>query len=226
MKELPVRKDRLISEVLGQEHALSPSDLINADLRTVIIGGYDKIEVDALLERAADVLERFAEENRRLRGQLDDQRDQVQQHQEMEITLRNAIISAHKAGETLIESARSQAEALIEEARLEKARARFQAEQLPEALRDEMRRLHDERDRLRADIEAVLRAHESMLQRLPRAEERQQAALRQESRGHYIGFEDDHGDAAPDSPALQLSRASRPEIDSWETGNEDGEEQE
>ena len=99
-----MRKDRLISEVLGQEHALSPSDLINAELRTVIIGGYDKIEVDALLERAADVLERYAEESRRLRSQLDDQREQVQQHQEMELTLRNAIISAHKAGETLIEA--------------------------------------------------------------------------------------------------------------------------
>ncbi len=221
-----MRKDRMISEVLGQEHALSPSDLINADLRTVIIGGYDKTEVDALLERAADVLERFAEENRRLRSQLDDQKDQVQQHQEMELTLRNAIISAHKAGETLIESARARAEALIEEARLEKARARHQAEEMPEALRDEMRRLHDQRDRLRADIESVLKAHESMLQRLPRAEERPNTALGHEYRGHYIGFEDDHGDSAPDTPPLRLPVAFPNKTEHWETVNEDGEEQE
>ncbi len=221
-----MRKDRLISEVLGQEHALSPSDLINADLRTVIIGGYDKVEVDALLERAADVLERFAEENRRLHSQLDDQKDQVQQHQEMELTLRNAIISAHKAGETIIESARAQAEALIEGARLEKARARFQAEELPEALHDEIRRLHDQRDRLRADMEAVLRAHDSMLQKLPRAEDRQQAALRHEHRGHYIGFEDDHGDAEPEKRIIQVSGTSSDDTEGWETGNEDGEEQE
>jgi len=221
-----VRKDRLISEVLGQEHALTPSDLINADLRTVLIGGYDKIEVDALLERAANVLEYFTEENRRVRAQFDDLKDQVKQHQEMELTLRNAIISAHKAGETIIESARSQAEALIGEARLEKAQARYQAETMPEALREEMRRLNDERDRLRADIEAILRAHESLLQKLPRAEERHQAALRQEHSGHYIGFGDDQGDAAPDRPVIQLSGSPQRETERWAAGNEDGEEQE
>ena len=221
-----MRKDRLISEVLGQEHALTPSDLINADLKTVIIGGYDKIEVDALLERAANALEQFAEENRRLRTQLEDQKDQVKHHQEMELTLRNAIISAHKAGETIIESARAQAEALIGEARLEKAQAHYQAQTLPEALRDEMRRLNDERDRLRADIEAILRAHEALLQKLPRAEERHQAALRQEQSGHYIGFEDEQGDPATDRPVIQLSSPPQGDSGHWAAGNEDGEEQE
>ena len=221
-KEPAVRKDRLISEVLGQEHALTPSDLINAELRTVIIGGYDKIEVDALLERAANVLEFTIEENRRLRAELDEQKALLKQHQEMELTLRNAIISAHKAGETMIESSRAQAQALIEEARLERAHARYQAEELPEALRSEVRSLRDQRDRLRADIEAVLGAHGALLQRLPRAGEQ----LVQEHTGHPIDFEDEHISAAPERPAIQASGPFQSGTGSWEAGNEDGEEQE
>jgi len=221
-----VRKDRLISEVLGQEHALTPSDLINADLRTVIIGGYDKIEVDALLERAANVLEFFTEENRRVRAQFDELKDQVKQHQEMELTLRNAIISAHKAGETIVESARAQAEALLGEARLEKARARQQAEQLPEAMRDEMRRLHEQRDRLRDDIEAVLRTHEALLQRIPRTVSSMPAAPLQEADGNHAGFGDDHADAVPERPAIQTSDPLQKRTEGWETDNEEGEEQE
>ncbi len=221
-----MRKDRLISEVLGQENALTPSDLMNADLRTVIIGGYDKVDVNELLERAANALEHFVAENRRLGAQFDGLTDQVKQHQEMELALRTAVISAQKAGETIVEAARAQARALLEEAQLEKARARHQAEELPEALRAEMRRLQDQRDRLRADIEAVLRAHEALLQRLPRAAGLQQTALPREQRSHYIGFEDDNSDAPPDRPMTRVSDASQNKSEPWETGNEDGEEQE
>ncbi len=221
-----MRKDRLITEVLGQEHALTPSDLINADLRTVIIGGYDKIEVDALLERAANALEYFTEDNRRVRAELDEQKALLKQHQEMELTLRNAIISAHKAGETMIESSRAQAQALIEEARLERAHARYQAEELPEALRSEVRLLTDERDRLRADIEAVLRAHEGLLHRLPRTEVQLQNAPLHEQSSHYLGFEEERVEAAPAKPVLQPPAPFQDGTAAWETDNEDGEEQE
>ncbi len=199
-----MRRDRLVSEVLGQEVALSPSDLLNADLKTVIIGGYDKAEVDALLDRTADALERSMNEARRLRQQTDELREQLQQYQEMETTLRNALISSQKISETLVGSARAQADALVEEARLAKARARFQMEELPAALRGEIRTLKAERDRLRADLTAVLKTHESLLAGLPRAEEGEDGGGQTVERSHFVSFDEDH------SPAPEPRRAAVP----------------
>ena len=52
-----MRKEKLIDEVLGEGAGLTPSDLYNTEFRTNLIGGYDKNEVDAFLERVADQFE-------------------------------------------------------------------------------------------------------------------------------------------------------------------------
>lgn len=165
-----MRKDRLVSEVLGESAGLTPSDLINADLRTVLVGGYDRLEVDQLLERAADALERTLQENRRLQKETEALREQLVQYKEMETTLRNALISSQKISETIVASARSQAQALLEEARLERTRARMKCEELPEALKQEIRALTEARDRLRGDMAHIIRVHETLLEKIPRAE--------------------------------------------------------
>jgi len=165
-----MRKDRLVSEVLGEGTGLTPSDLINADLRTVLVGGYDRVEVDQLLERAADALERALQENRRLQKETETLREQLVQYKEMETTLRNALISSQKISETIVASAKSQAQALLEEARLERARARMKSDELPEALKQEIRALTEARDRLRADMAHIIRVHEALLEKIPRAE--------------------------------------------------------
>lgn len=187
-----MRKDRLVSEVLGQDVALSPSDLMSVDIRSVLVGGYDKLEVETVIERAANALEQSLNENRRLRQQIDDQRAQLSQYQEMESTLRSALVSSQKYSETLVNSAKAQADALIEEARLVKAQAQFQMAEMPAALRGEIRQLKDLRDRLRQDLEAVLKTHETLLERIPTAEERQEEA-QSEQRGHFVDWGADHG---------------------------------
>lgn len=188
-----MRKDKLVSEVLGQNVALSPGDLMAVDIRAVLIGGYDKLEVETVIERAANALEQSLNENRRLRQQIDDQKAQLSQYQEMESTLRSALVSSQKYSETLVNSAKAQADALIEEARLIKAQAQFQMAEMPAALRGEIRQLKDLRDRLRQDLDAVLKTHESLLGRIPTAEERQEEEAREEQRGHFVDWGGDHG---------------------------------
>lgn len=194
-----MRKDKLVSEVLGQNVALSPSDLMSVDIRSVLVGGYDKLEVETVIERAANALEQSLNENRRLRQQIDDQRAQLSQYQEMESTLRSALVSSQKYSETLVNSAKAQADALIEEARLIKAQAQFHMAEMPAALRTEISQLKDLRDRLRQDLEAVLKTHESLLERIPAAEDRQEEEARGEQRGHFVDWGGDHG--AEEEPA-------------------------
>lgn len=191
-----MRKDRLVSEMLGEGAGLTPSDLVNADLRAVLVGGYDRVEVDQLLERAADALERALQENLRLRKEAETLREQLVQYKEMETTLRNALISSQKISETIVASAKSQAQALLEEARLERARARMKSEELPEALQQEIRALTEARDRLRADIAHIIRVHEALLEKIPRAERvLEKPEEEAPSRAHFVSISDDAEEA-------------------------------
>lgn len=200
-----MRHDKMVSEVLGQDVALSPSDLMSAEIRGTLFGGYDKAEVEMLLERAANALEQALSENRRLRQQTEDQREQLVQFKEMEATLRSALISSQKYSETLVNSAKAQADALIEEARLIKTRAQSQMAELPGMLREEIQQLKNLRDRTRQDLEAVLRTHEALLKRVAPAEARLESAIQEETRSHFVdlGADQDAAHGKPAAPPFQ-----------------------
>lgn len=166
-----MRKDRVVSEVLGEELAITPSDLYNTEFKNAIMGGYDKQDVDAFLERVADVFESVINQVRELKEELEQQKDKMQAMADMEHTLRNALISAQKYGENIQEAAVREANALLEEARLEKQRAMLSAAELPTELRAEIQELKNERNRLRTDLRAVLAAHSALLAEIPSAED-------------------------------------------------------
>ncbi len=186
-----MRTDRVVSEVLGEEHAITPSDLYNAELKTNLFGGYSKNQVDTLLERAADVLETVITRNRQLKQQNDEQKTALEKYRDMEESLRGALVSSQKMSENIISSARFQADALLEEARLARAQAIFKMEELPGGLRMEIQRLVEARERLRDDIAAVLHSHEALLGRIPHAEDASEAFVREEARRHFVALHDD-----------------------------------
>lgn len=165
-----MRTDKVVSEVLGEESAITPSDLYNTEFKSAIMGGYDKNEVDAFLERVADAYEAVLTQLRTLRERNEEQKVQLDAYLEMEHTLRDALITAQKFSEDALDGARREADALIEQARLTKARAEHEAGRLSEALRAEIRALRDERGRLRADLEAILEAHRHLVENIPAAE--------------------------------------------------------
>lgn len=204
-----MRSDRVVSEVLGEEHALTPSDLYNAELKTNLFGGYSKNQVDALLERAADVLENLIKRSRELKQQVDEQKAEIQKFHDMEESLRSALVSSQKMSENIIASARFQADALLEEARLAKARAVFQMEQLPDALRVEITRLREERERIRDDVAAVLKSHEGLLARIPRAEDTAEVPERDAAHGDLDEPEASEAPPAADAPPDDADAADK-----------------
>ncbi|HOQ91057.1 MAG TPA: DivIVA domain-containing protein, partial [Candidatus Hydrogenedentes bacterium] len=134
------------------------------------------------------------QENRRLQKENEALREQLVQYKEMETTLRNALISSQKISETIVASAKSQAQALLEEARLERARARMKSDELPDALRQEIRALTEARDRLRADMAHIIRVHEALLEKIPRAErvlDKPEEDDSASSRAHFVSISDE-----------------------------------
>jgi len=117
------------------------------------------------------VLEFLQQENAELKRKTEQLEQTVEKYRDIESSLRGALVSSQKMGENMVASAKLQADALLEEARLARARAMFSMEKLPDALRVEIQRLSDARERLRDDLAALLQSHEALVERIPRAED-------------------------------------------------------
>lgn len=165
-----MRKDEVVSKVLGEELALTPSDLYNREFKHVLVGGYEPREVDEYLERVADVLESLINQVRVLRQQQEELRAKLEEYRQMEVTLRNALVTSQKFGENIIESAKREAETITDAAQVEKQRILAQAGQLPPALAEEITQLQELRNRLRADIQSIIATHHALLDGMQSAE--------------------------------------------------------
>lgn len=169
----------------GGEHnrgsMLTPAELVSSPIRTSLFGGYSKLQVDLLLEQAAEQLETLLQENRELKRKLSELDHSVAKYQNLESALQNTLVSSQKMGENMITAAKLQADALLEEARLARSRAVFKMEVLPDALRSEIQRLMELRERMRDDLASLLESHRKMIERIPKAESASEEFVRKEA---------------------------------------------
>lgn len=158
-----MRTDKVVTEVLGDEVALTPSDVFGKKFKRALFGGYDRRQVDRFLERVADTLERLLEQVRSLRAVQLEQKARLEEYRDMENTLRTALGASQKLAEDVLATARREAQAIVEEGRVNQARLEMEGRRLPEELRREIRLLEQQRDRLRAELSAVLETHRRLL---------------------------------------------------------------
>lgn len=201
-----MREDHVVSEVLGSETPIAPSDLYNTSFRKAL-RGYSKAQVDTFLRRVGDALEKLIKQVRELKDKAEEQRAQLAGFRERENTLQRTLVSSQKFNETIRETAKREADAIVAEARAAKAKLEVEAARTPDALREEIARLEAERNRLRADLEAILEAHCKLVERIPAAEAGSQAAP--------IGPEDD-------MPIPRESEAAADGARRWPRGGRSG----
>jgi len=161
-----MRKDKLVADVLGEENVISPSEIYNQQFKRVLAGGYSPAEVDAFLERIADVMESLIVQLRVLKERYEEEKDKNEEYRQMESSLRSALVSSQKFGDDLLESARREASALVEEARAKRAQAELDASRLPTTLSRDIQLLQQQRQRLRTEMLAVIETHKRLLDSL------------------------------------------------------------
>jgi len=161
-----MKKDKVIKEVLGEESGLSPNDLYNKQFTRVTFGGYDRKEVDDYLERAADRIDDLMGQIRALREKLEEQRKQLEEYKDLEATMRNAIVSSQRYGDDIIEAAKREAHAVMEEARVRKEQAQLDAMKLPASLQRDIHLLEQQRTRIRVELQSILETHKRLLDSL------------------------------------------------------------
>lgn len=157
-----MEKNKVMDEVLGDTPDLTTSDLYSTDFRTGF-RGYDKAQVRAFLERAADSFDALQRKVAELKESDTAQKAQLERFQALEESLTEALASAQKLSETTLEQARREADLIREEARQARAAAAREVEEMPAALREEIEQLRAMRDRLKLDLRAVLDIHGALL---------------------------------------------------------------
>lgn len=98
--------------------AIRPIDVRRKEFKNVF-RGYDANQVDDFLDAVADEFERAYTENQRMREEISSLRERLQQFEELEESIRAALVHAEQAANDLRESARREAENLLESARRE-----------------------------------------------------------------------------------------------------------
>ena len=180
-------EDLPIPSGLQNVHGINAADIYHREFKRVMVGGYDMHEVDEFLTRVADAFDALQKRLQAVEEREHELREQAGAYQEMEETLRNALVTSQKFSENIIDVAKREADSLVEEARVIKARAQFEASKLPTEVARDIRRLQEQRARLRSEIQAVLRSHQNLLESLLPAEQRlaeesSQAARREPAR--------------------------------------------
>lgn len=161
-----MKRDKLVGEILGEEHAITPSELFGKQFKRARLGGYDRKDVDGFLEHVADALEDLIVQLRVLKEKNDEQRRAIAEFKDIESTLRKALVSSQRFGEELLDSAKREAHVLVEEAKLKKAEAQLEASRVPAALTRDIHVLEQQRSRLRVEIMAILETHRKLLDSL------------------------------------------------------------
>lgn len=157
-----MEKNKIMDEVLGDTPAITASDLYSADFKTAF-RGFNKAEVAAFLERAADAFERLQQQVASLREEAEAREAELDALRAMEHSLADALAAAQRMSDSTIEQARREADLIRREAELIREAARKNALAVPESLREEIADLRENRKRLKADMRAVLNLYDALL---------------------------------------------------------------
>jgi DivIVA domain-containing protein len=161
-----MRKDKVITEVLGEEVAITPSDLCNQQFKKVSFGGYDTNQVDTFLARVADVVEDLISEIRHLKEHYEEQRAELEEYRRSEATLREALSAAQKLSGELVEAAKQEAKNTVDAAHNERDRIQADALVVPQKLSRDIHLMEQQRSRLRAELKAIIETHRRLLDNL------------------------------------------------------------
>jgi len=129
--------------------------------------GFDVEEVDGFLEKVAAEFLVLSEENKKLASQLESLNAEMAAHRSQEKAFQQAILSAQQIADGIKDKSRTEAEAMVEEARREAAELREAANAEIAALEVELDRLERLRSQAREELQQLLRGYLDMVVRPP-----------------------------------------------------------
>lgn len=127
---------------------VTPLDLKKAEFKRVM-RGFDPGDVSEMMAAAAETLEELVRENRELKDKVNNLSDRLKSYESMEHTLNETLITAQKAGDSTRQAAERESELIV-------ARAEVQAEKLIEEAKSELKRIRYQIEMLEHEKDAYL----------------------------------------------------------------------
>lgn len=143
---------------------LTPLDIRNKTFRRSL-RGYNEEEVDAFLEQIMREFEQLIRDNAALREQVETYSARLEQYENLENTLHNALVVAQQAADEVRAAARREAELTLEEARLRAEAMVREAREEVERVRRDAGELFQRARTFRAQLRGMLLAHLDLLER-------------------------------------------------------------
>jgi cell division initiation protein len=134
---------------------VTPLDLRQAKL-TVAFRGYDKNEVDALLNEVADDYEQAMRDTDRLQQELARTEALVAEHREHERNLRNTLLTAQRLSDEIREHAEQESRRLVEEAESRADLVFQQAQNRVEEIQREIDALKMKRREVETSLQSII----------------------------------------------------------------------
>ncbi len=133
---------------------LTPLDIQQQQFASVLLGGFNKEEVNRFLDILKEDVEELIRDNKAQRSELQRKEAELQEFRERERTLKETMLTATRITEDIKQNARKEAEIVI-------AQAEAQAEQIVQNAHTRLVRIMEDLDELRrqkAQFEASLRS--------------------------------------------------------------------
>lgn len=118
--------------------------------------GYRRASVDQALDDVRQSFEDTWRERADLRDEVERLEGEVGRYKELDVLLRNSLVSAERAADELRAQAGKEAEVIVEEARVRAREVTAEAEAERERIRTEVRRLKNLEHEVRASYRAFL----------------------------------------------------------------------
>ncbi len=136
---------------------LSPLDIRKHEFKKSI-RGYDVDEVTAFLEMVSMEYENYVRENALLNEKVKDYNSQLKKYHDIESTLQEALLSAERAREETVETAKKQAEVIIRESEVKAASIIEEGRRVFSSLRNKVVDLKVQKDAYLIRIKSLINA--------------------------------------------------------------------
>lgn len=146
--------------------ALTPVDISNKEF-PVRVRGYDRDAVDDFLDRVVQEFEQLIRENASLREQITSLTERLEQYQNLEQTINRTLVLAEQAAEEIKESARREADLLLNQTRAQVERMLENGQAKTRQIMTDNSDLIRVIETLRSQVRALLQSQLEALDALP-----------------------------------------------------------
>lgn len=130
---------------------------------TKTMGGYKTAEVDAFLDQCADTIEALGRDVDDNTKKMQVLAETIVEYRNQEDSIRTALLNAQRMSDTVVNEAREQANAIIEEAEIKSSNIESEAKKRIQEELDELARIQKEVAAFRSKLLATYREHLTLI---------------------------------------------------------------